>query len=155
MAMRRRLLVLAAVPAALGCSSVGSSAVRTGPVALPPYAGPVAIYAATQPAHGTELGVVEVHGINDEGAVETLVPLFVRRVAQLGGDAAVIDSVRARFELVTHPYTETYSYPCGWGAVCVGTRTMAINDEVMVVTVRGRAFSASSPKKAQSGEGTP
>jgi hypothetical protein len=140
--MRSGFLVLGTIlAAACGCSSVGSSAVRTGPAAMPPYAGPVGVYAATQPTQGTELGVVEVHGANAEGGIEDLVPLFVKRVAQLGGNAAVIDAVSAHFEIVAHPYSETYTYPCGWGAVCVGTRVYAVNDEVMVVTVRGRAFS--------------
>ena len=126
---------------ASGCSSVGSSAVRTGPTMLGPYAGPVAVFAATLPARGTELGVVEVHGADIDATVETLVPLFVRRVAQLGGNAAVIDAVRARFEIVARPYTDTFTYPCGWGAVCIGTRTYAAADELMIVTVQGRAFS--------------
>ncbi|HEY8039386.1 MAG TPA: hypothetical protein VIF15_06310 [Polyangiaceae bacterium] len=126
---------------ACGCSSVGSSAVRTGGASMPAYSGPVGVYAATVPTQGTELGVVEVHAVNSEGVLETLVPLFVKRVAQLGGNAAIIDGVRAHFEIVAHPYTETFTYPCGWGAMCIGTRVYAVNDEVMVVTVRGRAWS--------------
>jgi hypothetical protein len=135
-------LALASVVAfACGCSSVGSSAVRTGPASLPPYAGPVAIFAASQPTDGTELGVVEVHAINLEATIETLVPLFVQRVAQLGGNAAVIDDVGTHFQIVPRPYTETYTYPCGFGAMCIGTRTYVVSDEVMLVTVRGRAWS--------------
>ncbi len=126
---------------ACGCSSVSSSAVRTGPLELGPYSGPVAVYAAGQPERGTELGVVEVHASNAEGTIESLVPLFVRRVAELGGNAAVIDSVSAKFDIVVRPYTETFTYACGWGAVCVGSQMHAVNDELMVVTVRGRAWS--------------
>ncbi len=139
-----RLGVLAAAITsvlACGCSSIASSAVRTGPVELAPYSGPVAVYAVGQPAVGTELGVVEVHASNAEATVESLVPLFVRRVAELGGHAAVIDSVSAKFDVVVRPYTETFTYACGWGAVCVGTQMHAVNDEVMVVSVRGRAWS--------------
>jgi hypothetical protein len=142
--VRVGLFELASVLAiACGCSSVGSSAVRTGPHMLAPYAGPVWIFAARAPARGTELGVVEVHGADAEGSLETLVPLFVRRVAQLGGNAAVLDSVRAHFEIVARPYTDTFTYPCGWGAVCIGTRTYGVADELMIVTVQGRALSIS------------
>jgi hypothetical protein len=122
--------------AASGCSSVGSSAVRAGPIAAPPYAGPVALYAAGYPAEGTELGFVEVHGSNSEGSIESLVPLFVERVAQLGGNAAVIDDVRAYFQIIPHPYSSAYGY--GWHLVFAPPH--ALNDEVMIVSVRGRAF---------------
>jgi hypothetical protein len=122
--------------AASACSSVGSSAVRAGPVAVPPYSGPVALYAAGYPAEGTELGFVEVHGANTEGSIESLVPLFVERVAELGGNAAVIDDVRAYFEIIPHPYSSAYGY--GWHMVFAPPH--AINDEVMIVSLRGRAF---------------
>jgi hypothetical protein len=131
----------ALVGLACGCTSVGSSAVRTGGVEMPPYAGPVAIYAAGVPREGAELGVVEVHATQQEAVVEELVPLFVKRVAGLGGNAAVIDSVRARFDIVAHPFVTTYSYPCGYHTVCLANQVSATNDEVMSVTIRGRAFS--------------
>jgi hypothetical protein len=126
--------------AALGCSSLGGSAVRTGPLHMAPHLGPVMVFAAGQPMSGTELGVVEVHASQVEATIETLMPLFVDKVAQLGGNAAVID-VRANFEMVAHPYAETYVYPCGFRSTCIGTHMYATNDEVMVVTMRGRAFS--------------
>jgi hypothetical protein len=132
----RAMAVASVLVAASGCSSVGSSAVRAGPVTMPPYAGPVALYAAGYPAQGTELGFVEVHGSNTEGGIESLVPLFVERVAQLGGNAAVIDDVRAYFEIIPHPYSSAYGY--GWHLVFAPPH--AINDEVMIVSMRGRAF---------------
>jgi hypothetical protein len=135
--MHARVVALASIlVAAGGCSSVGSSAVRAGAVTMPPYSGPVALYAAGYPAQGTELGIVEVHGSNTEGSIESLVPLFVERVAQLGGNAAVIDDVRAYFQIVPHPYSSAYGY--GWHLVFAPPRAM--NDEVMIVSVRGRAF---------------
>jgi hypothetical protein len=133
------LLATVALLTGAGCSSLGSSAVRTGALKLPPHAGPVAVFAAGQPQGGAELGVVEVHASQSEGRVEELLPLFVRKVAELGGNAAVIDSVGARFEIVEHAHVETYSYPCGF-YLCTGTHMYSANDEVMIVSMRGRAF---------------
>src|SRR5687768_13124391 len=66
-----------------GCSTVGGSAIRTGAVQLPSYAGPVAIYSMGQPPAGAvDLGVVEVHAAQQEATVDVLLPQFVRKVAQ-------------------------------------------------------------------------
>lgn len=128
--------------ATMGCSSIGGSAIRTGPVQLPAYAGPVAIYSTGQaPPGAVDLGVVEVHASQQEGTVDTLMPQFVRKAAQIGGNVAVVDGIRARFELVGRTHIETFYYTCGLGATCAGTRVYAANDEVMVVSVFGRAFS--------------
>ena len=125
-----------------GCSSIGGSAIRTGPVQLPAYAGPVAIYSTGQaPPGAVDLGVVEVHASQQEATVDTLLPQFVRKVAQIGGNVAVVDGIRARFELVGRTHVETFYYTCGLGATCAGTRVYAANDEVMVVSIFGRAFS--------------
>lgn len=144
-AMRRAAAasVLAALALALGgCSSVGGSAIRTGPVQLPAYAGPVAVYSAGQaPPGAVDLGVVEVHAAQQEATIDTLMPQFVYKVAQIGGNVAVIDGVRARFELVGRSHVETFYYTCNMGATCAGTRVYAANDEVMIVSVFGRAFS--------------
>ena len=77
--VRPRLHLLASTVAlaacALSCSSVGGSAIRTGPVQMPSYSGPVAIYASGQgPAGAVDLGVVEVHAVQDEGKVDVLLP---------------------------------------------------------------------------------
>ena len=134
-------LVLAGL-AVTGCSSVGGSAIRTGPVQLPAYTGPVAIYSTGQaPPGAVDLGVVEVHAAQQEATVDTLMPQFVRKAAEIGGDIAVVDGIRARFELVGRTHVETFYYTCGLGATCAGTRVYAANDEVMVVSVFGRAFS--------------
>jgi hypothetical protein len=134
-------LALAAL-AGIGCSSIGGSAIRTGPVQLPEYTGPVAIYSTGQaPPGAVDLGVVEVHASQQEATVNTLMPQFVQKVAQIGGNVAVIDGIRARFELVGRSHIETFYYTCGMGATCAGTRVYAANDEVMVVSVFGRAFS--------------
>ena len=125
-----------------GCSSIGGSAIRTGPVQLAEYTGPVAIYSTGQaPPGAVDLGVVEVHASQQEATVDTLMPQFVHKVAQIGGNVAVIDGVRARFELVGRSQVETFYYTCAMGATCAGTRVYAANDEVMVVSVFGRAFS--------------
>lgn len=146
---------------AVGCTSVGGSAIATGSLRVPPYSGPVAIYAASKPI-GTELGLVEVHGSLDEGGVDQLLPLFVRKVAQLGGNAAVIEGVRGRFDFVTRPHTETFTYPCGFYRTCIGTRAYALNDEVLTVTMVGKAFlvggappAAVTPQPAAADGGAP
>jgi hypothetical protein len=147
MAVRLPWLGLASLVTVLcGCSTIRSSAVRTGATEMPPYAGPVAMFAASQPKNGAELGVVEVYAANSEAVIENLVPLFVKRVAQLGGNAAVIDTVRADFQIVSHPFIETYTYPCGFAVHCIGTRVYMANEEVMFVDVRGRAFSIPSAR---------
>ena len=139
------MLRVAAVGFALavgGCTSVGGSAVRTGPVSLPAYAGPVAVYSTGQaPPGAVDLGVVEVHAAQQEATIDTLMPQFVQKVAQIGGNVAVIDGVRARFELIGRSHVETFYYTCNMGATCAGTRVYAANDEVMIVSVFGRAFS--------------
>ena len=130
------------VLAGSGCSSIGGSAIRTGPVQMPEYTGPVAIYSTGQaPPGAVDLGVVEVHAAQQEGTVGTLMPQFVAKVAQIGGNVAVVDGVRARFELIGRSHVETFYYTCNMGATCAGTRVYAANDEVMTVSVFGRAFS--------------
>jgi hypothetical protein len=131
---------------AMGCSSVGGSAIRTGAVQLPAYSGPVAIYATgTPPAGAIDLGVVEVHAAQQEGTVDTLLPQFVQKVAQIGGNIAVIEGVRARFDLVGRMHVETFYYTCGLGMTCAGQRVYSGNDEVMVVAMFGRAMTSHAP----------
>jgi hypothetical protein len=152
--MGRALRTASAVPlkallAALmvtGCSSVGGSAIRTGPVHLPAYSGPVAIYAMGQaPPGAVDLGVVEVHAAQQEATVDTLLPQFVRKVAQIGGNVAVIDGTRARFDLAGRSHVETFYYACGMGATCAGTRVYSTNDEIMIVSMFGRAMTTQVP----------
>jgi len=113
--------------------------VRTGPLRLPPHVGAVALYSAGEPVQGADLGVVEVHAAQGEATIETLLPVFVQKTAQIGGNAAVIETVNARFEIVSRPHVESYTYPCGYNATCTGTRVYSLNDEVMVVSIRGHA----------------
>lgn len=136
---------LIALAFASGCSTVRASAVPTGPMRLPPRAGPVAVYAAGYPVGGVDLGVVEAQASQSEGNVETLLPVFVRKVAQLGGNAAVIERVDARFDYTTHIHVESYTYPCGY-YTCVGTRTYPVQGEVVTVIMRGRAVSVGGGK---------
>lgn len=129
-----------------GCSSVGGSAIRTGPVQLPAYSGPVAIYpTGTPPPGAVDLGVVEVHAMQQEATVDTLLPQFVAKVAQIGGNVAVIEGVRARFEMMGRTHVETFYYTCGAGFTCAGTRVYAANDELMTVSIFGRAMTTNAP----------
>lgn len=137
-----RISTIVAVLSCAACSTVSGSAIRTGPVQLPAYSGPVAIYPmGVPPAGAVDLGVVEVHASQQEATVDTLLPQFVQKVAQIGGNVAVVDGVRARFELVGRNHVETFYYTCGMGTTCAGTRVYAANDEIMVVSMFGRAMS--------------
>ena len=128
-----------------GCSSVGGSAIRTGPVSMPSYSGAVAIYSnGKAPPGAVDLGVVEVHATQQEGTVDTLLPQFVAKAAQIGGNVAVIDGVRARFEVLGRAQVETFYYTCNFGSTCSGTRVYSANEEVMIVSIFGRAFSTSA-----------
>jgi len=134
-------LILAFALASVGCSSIASSAIATGPRRAP-YAGPVRVVTSGQPVTGADLGIVEAHAAQTEANVETLVPVFVARVARLGGNVAVIDHVEARFDLLERMHAESYSYPCGFHATCVGTRWYPVHEEVMVLSMQGRAVAA-------------
>jgi len=117
---------------------------------MPSYSGPVAIYALGQPPPGAiDLGVVEVHAAQQEATVETLLPQFVRKVAQIGGNVAVIEGIRARFDLAGRAHVETFYYSCGMGATCAGTRVYSTNDEIMVVSMFGRAMTTQLPSSSE------
>jgi hypothetical protein len=130
---------------ASGCSSASGSAIRTGSLRLPPNIGPVALYATEAPRDAIELGVVEAHAFGEEGTVEELLPVIVQKTAQLGGNAVVIDDVRADFRIAMRPQVETFSYPCGW-RTCVSTRIYQAAEEVMIVSMHGRALTSSESK---------
>lgn len=139
--MLKSLALLLTSLALLGCSSVRGSALRTGGAYAPPYEGPIAVYASGKiPEGARDLGVVEVHGAQTEATLETLFPEFIRKVASIGGDAAVIDGVTGRFDVLVRPYSETYYYPCGVRGTCVGSRMHAVNDELLYVSIYGHAF---------------
>lgn len=141
-----RTALVGSALAMAGCSSIGGSAIRTGPVHLPAYSGPVAIYALGEaPPGAVDLGVVEVHAAQQEGTVDVLLPQFLARVAQIGGNVAVIDGVRARFGLAGRSHVETFYFTCGLGATCAGTRVYNTNDEIMVLSMFGRAMTTRVP----------
>jgi hypothetical protein len=104
----------------------------------------VAVYAANVPPSATELGRVEVRAEGVDADIELLVPEFLDKVASLGGDAAVIDSVDARFDMVQSTTTESYVYPCAFRS-CVGTRMVPYTTEMLVLVMRGRAMRRGTP----------
>ena len=133
-----RHLVAAALLVVAGCSSVHGSAVRTGPLRLPPHVGEVAIYMASQPAVFEDVGVVEVHALQSEATVEKLLPLFVQKAALIGGNAAIVEKIAANFQMVERMEPESYVFPCGY-YTCTGTRFHPIQYEVMGLSIQGRA----------------
>ncbi|WP_394821862.1 hypothetical protein [Pendulispora albinea] len=136
-------IVMALAVGGFGCSSVRSSAIRTGPLNLPARSGAVGIYTTTAPPGGRDLGFVEVHAVGEEGIIENLLPVFAKRVADLGGNAALVERVDARFQIVNYWQAGFYSYNC-WPSRyrCYGTAAYPASHEVMVVTMSGRALSA-------------
>jgi hypothetical protein len=141
-----RWLLIIGVLAIAGCSSIGGSAIRTGPVHLPAYSGPVAIYPmGVAPPGAVDLGVVEVHAYQQEATVDTLLPQFVAKVAQIGGNVALIEGIRARFDLAGRTHVETFYYTCNLGATCAGTRVYSTNDELMILSIFGRAMTTQAP----------
>lgn len=143
--MKRAALLLLACA---GCTSVGVTASPAPGIRLPPRAGNVAVYASHAPEHAIDLGEVEVHADPDEGTVEQLFPLFVQRVAAMGGDAAVIDSVKARFDVVPRPYFDTFTYRCGF-QTCLGQQTTVSAVEVTTLVMRGHAMRLVPPGGAR------
>jgi hypothetical protein len=140
MITRTHLMALAFVAFGLsGCESASGSAIATGALRLPPNLGPIALYATEVPVDAREIGVVEAHAYGEEGTVENLLPIVAQKTAQLGGNAVVVDSVVADFHIVDRPIVETYTYPCGW-RTCVGSRVIPAAEEVMIVTMHGRAL---------------
>lgn len=141
MARLATALVFASLASLGGCSSVQGSAIRTGGEFAAAHEGPVAVYASGKiPTDARDLGVVEVHGAQTDATIEELFPVFIKKVAAIGGNVAIVDGVTGRFELVTRPYTETFYYPCGVRGTCLGTRMYAVNDEILVVSIYGHAF---------------
>jgi hypothetical protein len=129
-----------------GCSTMGGSALRTGPVQMPAYSGPVAIYSLGKPPeNAVDLGVVEVHASQREATLEQLLPQFARKVADIGGNIAVVEGIRARFDFAGHTQVETFYYTCALGATCAGTRAYSTNDEIMTVSMFGHAMTTQLP----------
>ena len=104
----------------------------------------MAVYAANVPDSATELGRVEVRAEGVDANIELLLPEFLDKVASLGGDAAVIDAVDARFDLVQGATAESYLYPCAFRS-CVGTRMVPATTEILVLVMRGRAMRSGAP----------
>lgn len=124
------------------CSTIDASAVRTGAQRAEPHAGEVSIRVTSPPPEGVELGLVEVRAEQGEATVDTMMPAFLWKVRSLGGNVAVVDAITTRFDMSYRTHVESYVYPCGFRATCVGTRHYPASDEVMIVTMRGRAFLA-------------
>jgi hypothetical protein len=124
------------------CTSVRASTIRTGPLKLPAYAGDITVYSALpHPIDAVDLGVVEVRGVQTEATIENLLPIFLQKVAELGGDVAVVEGIRAHFDQISRSQNEMFYYTCGLSYTCAGSRSFNWNDEVLLVSIRGHAYS--------------
>jgi hypothetical protein len=106
--------------AATACATVGSSALRTGPL-LEPATAPVALSATRDPEGAEELGIVEAHGRCGVATIPEIVAEFRTRVASLGGDHGRIDTFGTRYDLER----ESYTYECGATETRQETRTVS------------------------------
>lgn len=135
-----RLLVLLSALGAAACSSVGSSAVRTDGSYTQKHMGAVRIYAVVPPNGVRVIGMVEVHAINQEANFETLMPVFMKRVADIGGTGGVVDRVNTHYEIRTEYRTESYAVPCGYGRTCWSTRIVPYQYQIRILRIEGRAL---------------
>ncbi len=124
----------------VACTSVGSSAVRTDGGWTQKHMGPVRIYAVVLPDQVRVVGMVEVHAVNDEANFERLIPVFMKRVADIGATGGIIDHVNSWFEMRTEWRTESYAIPCGYRSTCWSTRVVPYTYQVRILSIQGRAL---------------
>jgi len=124
----------------VGCSSIGSSAVRTDGAYRGRHMGAVRVYAVMPPNGVRVIGMVEVHAVNEEANVEALMPVFMKRVADIGGTGGVVDQLQTHYEWRTEYRTESYSYPCGYRSTCWGTRIVPYTYQIRILSIQGRAL---------------
>jgi hypothetical protein len=134
------ILRFALITFALGCTSVGSSAVRTDGAWTQKHHGAVRIYAVVPPQGVRIIGMVEVHAVNQEANFETLMPVFMKRVADIGGTGGVVDRVETHYEIRTEYRTESYAVPCGYGRTCWSTRIVPYQYQIRILRIEGRAL---------------
>jgi hypothetical protein len=133
-------LAAALLSGAVGCSSVGSSAVRTDGAYTQKHHGAVRVYAVVPPAGVRVIGMIEVHALNQEANFETLMPVFMKRVADIGGTGGVVDHVNTHYEVRTEYRTESYAVPCGYRSTCYQTRIVPYQYQVRILSIQGRAL---------------
>lgn len=144
------LLVLALSAPAAGCNRVTSSAVATGRPAAPWHGGVRLVALAPPDDVAQKVGVVQAVG-HDVDDLPELAREFTAKAASIGGDIAVVDRIRTKFEMITT--TESYQYSCGDSKsyrTCTGMRT--VTREHATTTMLGRAFRtrAASPPEDRS-----
>ena len=118
---------LGAVLGLSGCGTVRVASSLAGPTYAPTAA--VRVTAFYVPGNANLIGAVTVEGSGpEEGKLERLLPEFIARVGQLGGNLAKVDRAWTHFRLVTS------LVPCGPNGVCTQTR------EAATLHVTGRAL---------------
>lgn len=133
------VMALAVVVSAAACGP-RSSAIRTSPNRYARNEGAMWLTATRVPQSAEQVGFIEAHSSGRIG-IDEVMPAFVDRAADIGGNVAVVDRVQHRFQWRSS--TQTYTYSCGSGKypqTCTGTRI--VNTEVATVYIQGRAFRA-------------
>ncbi|HEU4409008.1 MAG TPA: hypothetical protein VFS43_27355 [Polyangiaceae bacterium] len=151
--LRKLSIAAVALNALAGCSDLSSYSVPHDAARRSPRQGPVAVFASYDPRVGRELGAVVARGGSDDD-VRELFPELVRKVQELGGNALVIDSMGARFDLVS-PWATTAYAPYGCGLSCTRWGAPQPPLEVMTVELRGRALLVSPDELARVERGAP
>jgi hypothetical protein len=114
-----------------GCTAIRSAAIPTGPLRFPARTGSVFLYTLDPPEVGIEIGYVEVLGSGDDATIEELLPVLVERVAQVGGDAAYLESVRTEFSPGLPTPSNVYGSP---------PSTSQSSSNTVSLVLRGRAY---------------
>lgn len=138
--MTVRLAMIIAALLGIGCSSVGSSAIRTDGGWTQKHHGAVRIYAVIPPDAVRVIGAIEVHAINQEANIETLMPVFMKRVADIGGTGGIVDNIVTHYEIRTEYRTESYAVPCGYRSTCWQTRIVPYQYQIRILRIEGRAL---------------
>jgi hypothetical protein len=104
------------------------------------HLGAVRIYAVVPPDGVRVVGTVEVHAVNDEANIETLMPVFMKRIADLGATGGTIDHVQTGYEMRTEYRTESFAVPCGYRQTCWSSRIVPYTFQVRILSIQGRAL---------------
>jgi hypothetical protein len=138
-------LVVLALATTAGCETVHGDAAAFGPRVPGPSARAVRVHTVgAAPAGLAVIGVVRAEATGDDAEVQSLMAELVRQAQRLGATDLVVDDVRMRYRWV--PAYTTWSYRCGWGAICWGSTPAPLESATLVAW--GRALAPAPPPPA-------
>jgi hypothetical protein len=139
------LVAIALMPLAFGCGHVATRRVSFDP---PGGAGGVAVFASCPPAGGRELGEVVARGGEgvEDNDVRELYSELIRQTKALGGDALVIESMKADLKSAPPAPSRVRELAPPCGARCTDETSLRGRAETMTVELRGKALRLSPEK---------